>query len=190
VDGDLRHPSSLEPILQLLSNRDRHFSYIHRFVVTKHELEVYLKKWTLRKYRDYPILYLACHGSEGQFFFNWSRRTPGISLDELEGLLAGKCRRRLICLGSCNSLDLEGRRIAQFLDTTGALAVCGYRSNVEWIKSTAFELLLLAALQVNVQDVRGMRAARKAIRQDAGALAKSLGFHMVIRKPRRGAARQ
>lgn len=188
--GDLRHPSSLEPILELLRNRDRRFSYIHRFVITRDEFTAYLKKWTLKKYSGYSILYLACHGAEGQLYFNSSRRDPGISLDELEQSLAGKCRRRIICLGSCSALDIEGRRIEQFLETTCAVAVCGYRFDVDWIKSTAFELLLLACLQVNAPNVRGMRAARKTIRQDAGTLAKSLGFHMVIRKPKSRIARQ
>lgn len=188
--GDLRHPSSLEPILQLLSNRDRRFSYIHRFVITRDEFTVYLKKWALKKYRDYPILYLACHGTEGQLYFNWSRRDPGVSLDELEEFLAGKCRGRILCFGSCSSLDIDARRIEQFLDRTGAVAVCGYRYDVDWIKATAFELLLLASLQLNAPVVRGMRAAHKTIRRSAGTLAKSLGFRMVIRKPKRRAPRQ
>jgi hypothetical protein len=104
--GNLKRPSSLEPILQLLRNRDPQFSYVHRFVVTKSELDLYLQKWTLKKFRDHPILYLACHGSFGTFFFNSSLRDPGVDLDHLEDLLRGKCKGRVICFGSCGALDI------------------------------------------------------------------------------------
>ena len=141
--GDLKHPSSLEPILQLLQNRDPRFSYVHRFVVTESELKLYLEKWTLKKYKGHPILYFACHGNSGTLFFNSSRRDPGVSLDELEAVLEGKCKGRVICFGSCGSLNMESQRVRRFLQKTGALAVCGYKADVEWMTSTAFELILL-----------------------------------------------
>jgi hypothetical protein len=180
----LKRLSSLEPILQLLRNRDHHFSYIHRFVVTDAELRLYLAEWTLKKYADHPILYLAYHGNEGHLFFNSSRRVSGVSLDDLEETLAGRCRRRIICIGACGALDQEGRRVERFLEATGALAVCGYRKYVDWMRSTAFELMLLALLQENAPTIGGMRAARKRIRAEAATLVRNLGFHMAILKGR------
>ena len=182
--GDLKGPSSMEPILQLLQNREPRFAYIHRFVVRKPELAFYLQKWALRKFRDHPILYLACHGDPGIFYFNSSRRDPGVTLDDLEEWLGGKCKGRIICFGSCGSLDIGGPRVARFLDETKALAVCGYKGYVDWIASTAFDLFLLAELQGNAPTVAGMRAVRSRVRRQAGSLATNLGFRMVVRKVR------
>ena len=185
--GDLRRPSSLEPILQLLRNRDPEFSYVHRFVVTQSEFQLYLGKWTLKKFRQYPILYLACHGDSGNLFFNSSRRDPGVSLDDLEELLRGKCKGRVICLGSCGSLALRSQRRMRFLEETKALAVCGYEGHVDWILSTAFELILLFELQINAPTITGMRAAHARIKKTAGTLVRTLGFQMSVRKVRRHA---
>jgi hypothetical protein len=182
---NLRQPSSLEPILQLLRNRDQHFRYIHRFVISRAELEVYLRKWTQSRYADHPVLYLACHGQKGNFFFSSSARVPGVSLDDLEELLSGRCKGRVICLGACGSLDQEGRRVERFLGETGALAVCGYRGDVDWMTSTAFELMLLAMLQQNASTVGGMRAVKRRLRSEAATRVRNLGFHMAIREARR-----
>lgn len=186
--GNLNHPSSVEPILQLLRNRDPHFAYIHRFVVTGAELKLYLCKWTLKKYGKYPILHLACHGNSGSLFFNSSQRDRGVALDDLEAMLEGKCRGRIIYFASCNVLDIEGHRIRRFLEATGALAVCGYRESVDWITTSAFELMLFAGLQDNARTVSGMKAARKRIKLEAGPLVRRLGFHMAIRRPRQRAS--
>ena len=185
---DLRHPSSIEPILQLLRNRDPRFAYIHRFVGTDAELRRYLTKWVLKRYATFPILYLACHGVSGSFLFSSSRRAHAVTLDEIEECLEDKCRGRVICLGACDSLDAEGRRIERFLEKTRALAVCGYKGSVDWMKSTAFELMLLAELQASGPNVSGMRAANRRLKVEAASLVKSLGFRMVVRKGRRPAS--
>ncbi len=156
--GNLRRPSSIEPILQLLRNRDPRFAYIHRFVIRKPELQFYLRRWALKRFRDHPILYLACHGDPGTFYFSSSRRDPGATLDDLEEWLGGRCKGRIICFGSCGSLDIGGPRVGRFLDETKALAVCGYKGYVDWIPSTAFELILLAGLQANAPTIAGMRS--------------------------------
>ena len=184
--GDLKHSSSMEPILQLLRNRDPRFSYIHRFVVTRTEIQIYLRKWALKKLRDHPILYVTCHGDSGNFFFNSSRRESRVSLDDLEEWLRGKCKGRIICFGSCGSLDIGGQRVAKFLKETQALAICGYKGYVGWISSAAFELILLAELQVNAPTIAGTRAARNRIKKEAGSLASNLGFRMIIRRGRGG----
>ena len=70
------------------------------------------------------------------------------------------------------------------------LAVCGYRDYVDWIVSTSFELMLLAALQDNAPTVSGMKAVRRRIKLEAGTLVRRLRFHMVVRKGRSRIANQ
>jgi hypothetical protein len=48
----------------------------------------------------------------------------------------------------------------RFLKVTGALAVLGYRSSIDWVESAAFELLVLAQLQYGALTVGGLNAAR------------------------------
>jgi hypothetical protein len=54
-------------------------------------------------------------------------------------------------------LNIDKRKLKAFLTTTGALAICGYRNDVDWVRSSAFELLLLSELQDNAFDGRGIR---------------------------------
>jgi hypothetical protein len=99
-------------------------------------------------------------------------------------MLAGRCRRRIICIGACGALDQGGQLVDRFLEATGALAVCGDTKYVDWMTSTAFELMLLALLQENAPTIGGMRAARKKVRAEAATLARNPGFHMAICKRR------
>jgi len=68
--------------------------------------------------------------------------------------------------------------LRQFLEKTGALAVCGYRVDVDWMRSTAFELLLFLQMQNNEFSGRGI----EAIQNSAAEIAKTfsdLDFRMV-----------
>ena len=63
--GSLKHSkqSSVKPLLKLLNQyHSDNVPFIHRDVATRQELEHYLRKWTLKSYQRYPILYLAFHG--------------------------------------------------------------------------------------------------------------------------------
>jgi hypothetical protein len=68
------------------------------------------------------------------------------------------------------------------LKCTGALAVCGYSSSVDWLRATAFELLVFAAMQDNALTVAGAKAMKRRIGREACDLSKELGFRMVVRK--------
>ena len=92
-----------------------------------------------------------------------------ISLTELSSdeLLGGSCSNRIIVLGSCSTMNIDKRKLKTFLKRTGALAVCGYRTDVNWVDSTAFELLLLYAMQDNEFSGRGIGAIVKAMKTQA-----------------------
>ena len=172
---DLRQQTTVRPILELLDlNSD--IPYIHSDCATLEELRFYLEKWAEKDYIDYPILYLAFHGHNHGIWLGENF----VSLDEIALPLMGKCKNRIILLASCSTVKTDIRNLKRFLKATGALALCGYQRVVPWITSTAFELMLLATLQQNVFDGRGL----KAISQKTEVISKmfsDLDFRLVTR---------
>jgi hypothetical protein len=185
--GDLRRRYSVEPLLALV---DTHFAghlnvrHVWRDVATKDELRYYLERWRQRTFKTHPILYLAFHGKPGQILLSDLRkRDSKVSLTWIEELLAGRCRRRIVHFGACSTLDVHGNRLNAFLKKTGALAVSGYMQEVDWLRSAAFELLVLTAMQYGAQTVSGMRSIEKRLRADSAGLARELGFFLHVRQP-------
>lgn len=173
---DLNKKSTVKPILDLLSLNSA-IPYFHADCATVEELIFYLQKWSLKKYRRFPILYLAFHGSEngiwlGKKFF---------SLKELSSILANKCLNRIIVLAACGTLNINKKHLNLFLAETQALAICGYRLTVPWIESTAFELIMLAAMQDNNFDGRGVNAIQKKLIRNA-RMFNNLEFRMITRR--------
>ena len=180
--SNMRERSSVEPLLHLLAESSYRVPYIHRNTATPETLEYYLRRWSQRAYRDFPILYLPVHGSPGGVMhFGAGRGRSELTLDELEDLLVGRCDGRIIFLASCDTLDVNGHRLNRFLRRTGALAVCGYKGYVDWFQSAAFDLLVLGAFQENAMTRAGARAMRARIARDACGLGSRLRFRMVIR---------
>jgi hypothetical protein len=163
-DPDLRVSSSVEPLLDLL-NLNAWLDYIHVDAATPTEFEFYVSKWTQKRYDRFPILYIASHGSKSEIRLG----REIYSIDALADLLEGKCANRFIMFSSCSTLRIDKRVLKRFLKKTGALAVCGYSVDVNWLRSTAFELLLLSEIQDNEFSGRGA----EAIVREATELARS-----------------
>ncbi len=151
---DLRKGSTVQPILGFLK-QNAGIPYIYRDCATQEEFKFYLSKFPQVQYRDYPILYLAFHGVPGRILISGK---TSLSIEDIGSLLGNQCKGRVVIIGSCSVLDINKRLLKAFLDSTGAFAVCGYRNDVDWMRSTAFELLLLTELQENVFDGRGVRS--------------------------------
>jgi hypothetical protein len=187
LEGDwsykIHKASTVEPILSLLSKWDPYYvPYIHRDIATRDELEYYLLRWTRKSLARYPILYLAFHGDSERLLFGdvrYSRNT--VTLDDVAGVLEARCRGRIIYFASCSTLKLHGNLIRGFLKRTGALAVCGYRKEVDWLDATAFELMVFGAMQRGSLTSRGARAMERRIHRHAAYLARRLEFRMVVR---------
>jgi hypothetical protein len=180
--NDLKHPTSTESALRLLKEfPPRYTPYIHRDVATRAEFDYYVQKWLQVGHASYPILYLAFHGTPGTIQFGDLRKQENIiSLDELEQSLLGSCKGRIVYFSSCDTMGENGNRLRRFLRRTQVLAVCGYRSYVDWLTSVAFDLLFLGQAQFNAFTTAGMQAIERHIREDAGGLARKLGFRMVV----------
>ena len=179
-EKDLKGRTTVRPFLELLERS--HYPAIrsiHRDVATQGELEHYLKKWRLKKYDAYPILYLGFHGDPGTVFMRAGKKEP-VELEWLGERLEGSCKGRLIHFGSCGTLGAHASRLSRFLAQTGAVAMSGYKTDVDWIQSAAFELLLLSAFQFNTFTRSGVAAVERSVRADAGKLAKVLKFRMVM----------
>lgn len=187
LEGDwwnnLKKLSSVEPILNLLSKADGYVvPYIHWNIGDGDSFRNYVKKWTQKQYADHPILYLAFHGVQGGISVGDGRMVGNtVELDELGELLKNRCKRRIIFFGCCDTVAIHGKRLNSFLKKTGCLAVCGYSGDVNWLLATAFELIVLAAIQEFSLTRPGAKAMQSRIMNRAKSLAKDLNFRMVVR---------
>lgn len=166
-ETDLRRTYSVEPVLTLL--RDLGIaSYIHRNTATRDQLEYYLAKWGQKRYDNYTTLYLAFHGDVG----NLALGRDTVDLETLATLLEGRCRGANVHFASCLTLDVDDDTLTAFVRRIGAKAVTGYRDEVEWLDSAAFEALMLERL------TRGSRtdAFYRGLHKDHGTLATRLGL--------------
>lgn len=185
LEGDwwgVKDKTTVEPVLELLQkNKDYHVPYIHRDVGTIEEFEHYITKWSQKGLAKYPILYLAFHGDSGVIYAGSGRqKKKEVPLVRLAELLEGRCKGQVIVFGSCDTLKVHGKRLNTFARRTGAVAVFGYRESVDWVTSSAFELLLLGQLQQAQFTKRGMIALKGDLRKVAGSLVRKLKFHMVF----------
>lgn len=157
---DLRGTLTVKSVLEFLKD-NAGVPFLYTRAATRVEFEHHVSRFPQAAYRKYPILYLAFHGREGSLCL-WGN--DDYSLENVADLLRDKCHGRIVVLGGCSVLNIDKRKLKVFLTTTGALAICGYRNDVDWIRSSAFEMLLLSELQNNSFDGRGIRSiVRKCI---------------------------
>lgn len=179
---DLRDGVSFKPLLDII--KVLHNSpYVHRDAATRQELFYYLQKWTQKRYASYPILYLGFHGEAETIKVGDGRgKDCQVTLDDLMENLQGLCSGRIIYIGSCSTMQIDERRLQRFLQQTSALAICGYKVQIEMLRSAAFELLLFNALLDKTLNLNGVKAMKNKILREERALVKELGFRMVVRK--------
>jgi hypothetical protein len=174
-DTNLKDKSTVRPILELLSESER-IPHIHRDCATAAEIGYYVGKWTQAAYRRYPILYFAFHGIPGAIYVgNWEK----MSLEQL-GALFPRPKKSVIIFGSCSTVAANRRHLRAFMERTGAIAVCGYKADVHWLRSTAFELMLLSILQENEFSGKGIGAIVRKTTQEAKRFGE-LEFRIVSR---------
>jgi len=178
---NIQDKSTVIPILDLLEKRG-YCNYIYHDCATKAELEFYLDKWRNKTINDkYPILYLAFHGDKASIFLTPKEK---YSLTDLAEFLGEKCLGKVIYFGSCSTLDIDKRIIKTFLGKTGAIAAIGYKSDVDWIQSTACDLFVFEALQNDKLDSKGIQNIHNTIINDYGNLHKILDLRVVINDKR------
>ncbi len=168
---DLRNRATIRSVLEFLSV-NCNLSYIHRDCGTREEFIYYLRRWPQKRYEKYAIGYLAFHGQPGSLEIN--KRTY-FELEELGEILEDKCAGRILHFGSCNVLDVSPARIQAFLRKTRCLCICGYRQPVDWIASSAFDLLLIDMFQY----YKDVDALAKRIFESYRSLVRALHFRII-----------
>ncbi|MBX7190768.1 MAG: hypothetical protein K1X94_01840 [Sandaracinaceae bacterium] len=181
--NDLNQSGSVKPMLDLISaGADIAVPSVHRDVATRDELEFYLRKWVQGRYKTYPLLCLAFHGSEGALHLSDGRKAEStVTLDELAELLDGKCHGRIIHFDGCSTVVGDVRHLKRFLRQTGALAVTGFTNDVPWLDAAAFDILLFATFQQQALTRGGMKAVKRRVFTELRGMARELGFRMEIR---------
>ncbi len=174
-DANLNQTATVRPVLSLLKH-NAGVRYIYRDCSTIEEMEFLIDKWRQKTYAQYKILYLAFHGSESTILIDRRHR---MTLAELGKRLGCRCQGRLIYFGSCSVLAVDTRTIRRFLKATGAKAVCGYTTDVDWMKSAALDLIAISELQKFSMTHRGLAAVEKSINKSTRVLSGELGFRIV-----------
>ncbi|MFW5813365.1 MAG: DUF6642 family protein [Fibrobacterota bacterium] len=174
-DDDLKQKSSVQPILHLLEINGG-IPFIYHDAATVEELEFYVSKWKQARYRNYPILYLAFHGENESLLVGRQK----YHLGQLANVLRSSCADSFFIFASCKTMMDGHGTISEFMKTTEALAVFGYRNRVCWMYSAALELLILTELQKVDFSAKGMKNLEKKISTFAGAF-QQIDYTLVIR---------
>jgi len=154
----------------------------HRFVDSEAGLAHYAKRpggvmWRQRELFDAPVFYLAFHGRPGGFASTLGR----IGADGLCEAFAGYGGyRNLVYFAACSVLRGErGLRFArQFLKASGARAVVGYTTPVNWMASLVADLLFLHRFYGDPAPWRNLRRIHGSVLRDYPR-ARKLGFTLV-----------
>ena len=170
---DLKRQYSVQPILQFLKELNG-TDVIFRDIGTAEELKHYLTQWTLAKYRKFDIGYFSFHGTPGSLWFPDGRKSP-VTLEELGEWLEGRAQGRIIHFSACSVMRLDDQRLKEFRERSGATAVMGYRTDIDWAESMAFDTLLFSALR----RYQRIGDAENYLDRIAGQLRERLGFRII-----------
>ena len=137
-----RSNQSVKPILELLHNFHK-VKYTYRRCLTKGEFLSGLQAFTHKRYSKYAILYIAYHGFKNGIYIG----KEFITLKEIADLLEGKLYGKIVHFGSCSTLRTSENNIYDFINRTKCFFISGYKKDVGYINSAAFEMLYFEALQ-------------------------------------------
>ncbi len=176
LEGDweegLARNRSLIPVLQLIKSQSN-IPFIHRTASTRDEFRRVIEEWAKAKYSKFPILYLGFHGAPGALKIG----KEIISIGDLHEF-AGKGKNRVIHFGACETLKVPPTVLNQFMKSTRFTAICGFRTEVDWLHSCALEILVLEELSRRKISISSITLFKKNVMRRAGSLARELGFHI------------
>ncbi|MFO7169122.1 MAG: hypothetical protein DIU80_013955 [Chloroflexota bacterium] len=154
-NNDLEDRWSVYPILDVFANV-QDVKLAHLTCNTEPEFIYNLKM--LAKRRSYGILYLAFHGGPGELYL---ADDTSISLETLSEYMGERFSGRIIHFGCCSTLRVSAQRLADFVESTGVNMILGYTKDIDWIESSAMDLLVFQMLQQYVDLHACWRALQK-----------------------------
>ncbi|WP_394345393.1 DUF6642 family protein [Hymenobacter persicinus] len=168
-EDNFRNTASIKGALDLLRDNED-VLYEHRKCSTLVEAVRIVSEFCKAEYKSFGIIYFATHGIQSCTRFDGR----DISLSELADALAGKLNRKIVHFGSCETLDVRKNHLNDFLIRTGAIAVSGYTTQIDFLKSTVLDLLYFQLCQ----DTTSVEKIRQAMKQHYGSFSRELGFRM------------
>jgi hypothetical protein len=166
-ESDLRRKSTIKPLLDVLEGQ-RLIDFIYKDVGTREEVEHYSKIWTQKRYEKYRLLYVASHGDPGVIKVGRNN----IEIEEIGEWLDGRAKGAVVYFAGCATVAVPNPRLDTFLKLSGAKAVCGYSVDVDWLESTAFDLLIIEALT----RYKRIDAAERWLRKEYASTVRRLKF--------------
>ncbi len=151
-EWDQKHPElSVRPLIHVLEQSylaaGSELTYSYKFCQTVKRLETELERLDGRKLnsqKQQHCLYFAFHG-DGKGLYS-SELTDQLSYEDIAKSLQQKASGSIIFFGSCGARRSSEATLQAFKDETGAKLVVGYASNVDWITSSAYEMLFFSEL--------------------------------------------
>lgn len=134
------HPrcrQSVRPMLEIL-HHSAGIKFIHRKCNTVDDFFQYLRQYTFKRYKNYPILYIAFHGKPNGICIG----REFVTLQEIADVLEGHLSSRIVHFGSCSTMRTKRANIDDFMNRTKANVLSGYRKDVDFIEATINELNL------------------------------------------------
>ena len=162
-DNRTENRSSVVPMLEVIS-RNWSARFSHLTCNTREELKYNLN---LLCKRNYGILYFAFHGSPGRIHLHRDK----VTLPELAEMMNCRFSNWIIHFGTCATIRAE-KQVTNFVAETNVSLVTGFTRVVDWIESSAFELLLFQAFHT----YKSPKVVIRNVRQKYPDLAELTGF--------------
>lgn len=175
------------PYFEALSGSDSRIVLSHRTIRNAEDIRYYVKR--LGK-GERAFLYFACHGRQLRLY-----PVDGKSPIHRNALLEALSEHRekaigFVHFGCCEMVDSEKRRasLSELLDASGAQWASGYTRDIDWLRSTLFDLSLISEVFVEYRRTPRARpslilGSAKRFLDDHDQLARSLGFSALSRGP-------
>ena len=176
------------PMLEMMRSRGG-MDFVCRNAVTKDEFFRHLRSWDKSEAGRYPILYLGYHGAAGEIWLDGGELNAVQNRVDVADIVDGiehSCENCVLHFGSCGTIDEQHAQ--ELFDARDASGVSGFRNEVDWVQSAAFELMYLELLQaVKSRDAkikwlrrdRVMECRRLLRGKPYGAMAGHLGFELL-----------
>ncbi len=139
-DG-VEYLESVRPVLETIASTTG-VGFVHRHAETPAMMRALMDIWVSYE-TGYHVGYFAFHGVPGAIEFQHGEQ---MSLEELGEHLDRRVNGGVIHLGGCSVLRIGDRRLQEFRKRAGASLVTGFRRDVDWLESAAFEVLALYRL--------------------------------------------